>query len=75
MEDLIEYLEGVKHSEIKNPPDRNPRKNNSDGLQKTNKHKCKRDEDGESHNVTANTTSMGMPSCTPPNAAITNFIG
>ena len=31
MEELAKYLEGVEHSEIENPPDRNPRKNNSDG--------------------------------------------
>eukprot|EP00957_Ditylum_brightwellii_P081714 6216486-Ditylum_brightwellii.AAC.1 len=57
MEELAEYLEGVERSEIKNPPDRNPRKNNSDGPKKTKKSKHKREEDGESHDVTANTTS------------------
>eukprot|EP00957_Ditylum_brightwellii_P040735 3083270-Ditylum_brightwellii.AAC.1 len=57
MEELVEYLEGVKCSEIKNPPDRNPRKDNSDGPKKIKKNKRKREEDGEPHDITANTTS------------------
>eukprot|EP00957_Ditylum_brightwellii_P182558 13906634-Ditylum_brightwellii.AAC.1 len=57
MEELVEYLVGVKRSEIENPPDRNPRKDNSDGPKKTKKNKCKHEEDGESHDVTANTMS------------------
>eukprot|EP00957_Ditylum_brightwellii_P031087 2355050-Ditylum_brightwellii.AAC.1 len=57
MEELIKYLKGVKRLEIENPPGRNPRKNNSNGPKTTKKNKRKRDEDGESHNVTANTMS------------------
>eukprot|EP00957_Ditylum_brightwellii_P153887 11713543-Ditylum_brightwellii.AAC.1 len=57
MEELAEYREGVECSEIKNPPGRNPRKDNSDGPKKTKNNKCKHEEDKESHNVTANTMS------------------
>eukprot|EP00957_Ditylum_brightwellii_P127883 9752266-Ditylum_brightwellii.AAC.1 len=56
MEELAKYLEGVEHLEIENPPDRNPRKNSSDGPKQTKKNKRKHEEDRESHDVTANTT-------------------
>ena len=57
MEELIEYFKGVERSEIENPPDRNPRKNNSNGPKQTKKNKHKCEEDGESHGITANITS------------------
>eukprot|EP00957_Ditylum_brightwellii_P123871 9442699-Ditylum_brightwellii.AAC.1 len=57
MEELVEYLEEVERSEIKNPPDRNPRKNNSNGPKQTKKNNRKCEEDRESHDVTANTMS------------------
>eukprot|EP00957_Ditylum_brightwellii_P178845 13622470-Ditylum_brightwellii.AAC.1 len=37
MEEFVEYLEGVKCSETKNPPKRNNQNNNSSGLKKTKK--------------------------------------
>eukprot|EP00957_Ditylum_brightwellii_P158546 12068362-Ditylum_brightwellii.AAC.1 len=45
MEELVEYLEGVERSEIKNPLGRNPRKDNSNGPKNTKKNKSKREED------------------------------
>eukprot|EP00957_Ditylum_brightwellii_P114813 8754709-Ditylum_brightwellii.AAC.1 len=39
MEELVEYLKGFERSEIENPPDRNPRKDNSDCPKKTKKNK------------------------------------
>eukprot|EP00957_Ditylum_brightwellii_P204470 15339411-Ditylum_brightwellii.AAC.1 len=57
MEELGEYLKGVECSEIKNPPDSNPRKKNSDGPKQTEKNKRKRNKDRESHDITANTMS------------------
>eukprot|EP00957_Ditylum_brightwellii_P189987 14463702-Ditylum_brightwellii.AAC.1 len=40
MEELVKYLEGVERLEIKSLPDRNPRKNNSDGP-KSSKKNCR----------------------------------
>ena len=58
MEELVEYLKGVKHSEIKNPPEKNNQNNNnSSGLKKTKKGKCKRDKDKKSQDVSDNNTS------------------
>eukprot|EP00957_Ditylum_brightwellii_P090581 6898797-Ditylum_brightwellii.AAC.1 len=57
MEELVEYLEGVEHSENKNPPKRSNWINNSSGLKKTKKSKRKRDTDEESHNITAKNMS------------------
>eukprot|EP00957_Ditylum_brightwellii_P174994 13323532-Ditylum_brightwellii.AAC.1 len=57
MEELVEYLEGVEHSETENPPERNNQNNNSSGLKKTKKGKCKRDEDEKSQNIMYNSVS------------------
>eukprot|EP00957_Ditylum_brightwellii_P166146 12648981-Ditylum_brightwellii.AAC.1 len=44
MEELAEYLKGVKHLETKSSPERNNgNNNNSSGLKKTKKGKCKHD--------------------------------
>eukprot|EP00957_Ditylum_brightwellii_P137438 10478377-Ditylum_brightwellii.AAC.1 len=49
MEELVEYLEGVKCSEIKNPPEKNNQNNNNSyGLKKTKKGKHNCDEDKKS---------------------------
>eukprot|EP00957_Ditylum_brightwellii_P116236 8866306-Ditylum_brightwellii.AAC.1 len=57
MEELVKCLKGVECSEIENPPDRNPRKDNSNSPKKTKKNKPKREEARKSHGITANTTS------------------
>eukprot|EP00957_Ditylum_brightwellii_P127167 9696259-Ditylum_brightwellii.AAC.1 len=45
MEELVEYLKKVEHSETKNPPERNDWNNSSSGLKKTKKSKRKCDKD------------------------------
>eukprot|EP00957_Ditylum_brightwellii_P136162 10384585-Ditylum_brightwellii.AAC.1 len=58
MEELVEYLEGVECSEIKNPPEKNSRNNNnSSGLKKAKKGKHKCDKDEKSQDVLDNNAS------------------
>eukprot|EP00957_Ditylum_brightwellii_P199373 15196904-Ditylum_brightwellii.AAC.1 len=57
MDKLVEYLEEVKHSETENPPKRINWNNNSSGLKKTKKGKCKRDKNKKSQDVTDNSAS------------------
>eukprot|EP00957_Ditylum_brightwellii_P167088 12719982-Ditylum_brightwellii.AAC.1 len=52
MKELVEYLEGVKHLEIKNPPEKNSWNNNKT---KKGKHKC--DKDKKSQDVSDNNAS------------------
>eukprot|EP00957_Ditylum_brightwellii_P124233 9469664-Ditylum_brightwellii.AAC.1 len=57
MEELVEYLKGVKCSITKNPPERHNQNNSSSGLKKTKKGKCKCDTDKKSQDITNNSTS------------------
>eukprot|EP00957_Ditylum_brightwellii_P206101 15346816-Ditylum_brightwellii.AAC.1 len=58
MEELVEYLEGVKCLKTKNPPERNNWNNNkSSGLKKTKKGKHKCDKDKKSQDVLDNNAS------------------
>eukprot|EP00957_Ditylum_brightwellii_P163019 12413572-Ditylum_brightwellii.AAC.1 len=58
MEELVEYLEGVKCSEIENPPKRNNQNNNNfSGLKKTKKGKGKCDKNEKSQDVLDNNVS------------------
>eukprot|EP00957_Ditylum_brightwellii_P142094 10826215-Ditylum_brightwellii.AAC.1 len=65
MEELVEYLKGVKYLETKIPPERNNWNNNtSSGLKKTQKGKCKHEEDKKSQDVMDNNASC-KKSCKP----------
>eukprot|EP00957_Ditylum_brightwellii_P170473 12976190-Ditylum_brightwellii.AAC.1 len=58
MEELVEYLKGVKHLETKNHLERNNRNNNnSSSLKKTKKGKHKHGKDKKSQDITDNTVS------------------
>eukprot|EP00957_Ditylum_brightwellii_P096569 7354981-Ditylum_brightwellii.AAC.1 len=58
MKELVEYLEGVKHLETKNPLERNNQSSsNSSGLKKSKKGKHKCDKDEQSQEVSDNNTS------------------
>eukprot|EP00957_Ditylum_brightwellii_P088672 6753456-Ditylum_brightwellii.AAC.1 len=58
MEELVEYLKGVKCSETKNPPERNNQNNNNSSvLKKTKKVKRKCDKDKNSRDVSDNNVS------------------
>ena len=58
MEELVEYLKGVKYLKIKNSPEKNSwNNNNSSGLKKTKKGKRKCDKDEASQNVSDNNAS------------------
>eukprot|EP00957_Ditylum_brightwellii_P143693 10947588-Ditylum_brightwellii.AAC.1 len=58
MEELAEYTEGVKCSEIKNPLEKNSwNNNNSSGLKKSKKGKRKCDKDKTSQDVSDNNAS------------------
>eukprot|EP00957_Ditylum_brightwellii_P030248 2290130-Ditylum_brightwellii.AAC.2 len=58
MEELVEYLEGVERSEIKNPLEKNSQNNNnSSGLKKTKKGKRKCDKETKSQDASDNNAS------------------
>eukprot|EP00957_Ditylum_brightwellii_P041538 3145924-Ditylum_brightwellii.AAC.1 len=58
MEELVEYLKGVKCLEIKNPPEKSSWNiNNSSGLKKNKKGKHKRDKDKTSEDISDNNVS------------------
>eukprot|EP00957_Ditylum_brightwellii_P019019 1431985-Ditylum_brightwellii.AAC.1 len=58
MEELVEYLKGVKCSETKNPLERNNwNNNNSSGLKKTKKGKYNHDKDKKSQGISDNNAS------------------
>eukprot|EP00957_Ditylum_brightwellii_P192751 14676659-Ditylum_brightwellii.AAC.1 len=61
MEELVEYLEGVKRSETENPPERNPKATAAQKASK-NKNKRKRGEEEDSPETTA-TSSSTKKSC------------
>ena len=64
MEELVEYLEGVKRSETENPPERNPKPAAAQRTNKNkNKRKCGEEEDSPKTTATLSSTKNSCRKC------------